>query len=280
MFKPQKLKEANKALEYAGCITPIGNGLGLTEMWAPTHVCLGGKNTPGTIGYPIPFVNSKIADPKTFEYTVTTGAVNNETAKFTGNLEREIGEEAGKGTGENGTYPITKGTLALADNSDGNFKASNYNLTVDPGKFTISKSNELTLTVNGYDGTYDGQSHGLKTATVNKEGAKIQYKKDGDLLWSDTMPTIKDVDTITVHVKATCDNYEDDEKTVTLKVNKRTINVQVNDVVINYGDAIPTVWDDYTPDNAMAVSGEIPAFEGSLACKYENNQYNAIILLM
>lgn len=67
MFKPQKLKEANKALEYAGCITPIGNGLGLTEMWAPTHVCLGGKNTPGTIGYPIPFVNSKIADPKTFE---------------------------------------------------------------------------------------------------------------------------------------------------------------------------------------------------------------------
>ena len=83
------------------------------------------------------------ADPKTFEYTVTTGAVNNETAKFTGNLEREIGEEAGKGTGENGTYPITKGTLALADNSDGNFKASNYNLTVDPGKFTISKRMNL-----------------------------------------------------------------------------------------------------------------------------------------
>lgn len=67
MFKPQKLKEANKALEYAGCITPIGNGLGLTEMWAPTHVCMGGKNTSGTIGYPIPFVNSKIVDSKTFK---------------------------------------------------------------------------------------------------------------------------------------------------------------------------------------------------------------------
>ncbi len=67
MFKPQKLKEANAALEYAGCKALIGNGLGLTEMWAPTHVCMGGKNTLGTIGYPIPFVNSKIADPKTFE---------------------------------------------------------------------------------------------------------------------------------------------------------------------------------------------------------------------
>ncbi len=67
MFKPQKLKEANAALEFAGCKSPIGNGLGLTEMWAPTHVCMGGKNTLGTIGYPIPFVNSKIADPVTFE---------------------------------------------------------------------------------------------------------------------------------------------------------------------------------------------------------------------
>lgn len=67
MFKPQKLIEANEALRKAGCNTPIGNGLGLTEMWAPTHVCVGNKNTQGTIGYPIPFVNSKIADPKTFK---------------------------------------------------------------------------------------------------------------------------------------------------------------------------------------------------------------------
>ena len=31
-------------------------------MWAPTHICLGGKNTRNTIGYAIPYVESKIVD--------------------------------------------------------------------------------------------------------------------------------------------------------------------------------------------------------------------------
>ena len=66
-FKPKKLEQANAVLKYAGCDVPIGDGLGLTEMWAPTHVCLGGRNTPGTIGYPLPFVKSKIVDPNTLE---------------------------------------------------------------------------------------------------------------------------------------------------------------------------------------------------------------------
>ena len=67
LFKPQRLKQANEAIKFAGCKAEIGNGLGSTEMWAPTHVCVGGRNTPGTIGYEIPFVHSKIVDPKTFE---------------------------------------------------------------------------------------------------------------------------------------------------------------------------------------------------------------------
>lgn len=67
MFKPKKQEQANMALKYAGCKYEIGNGLGLTEMWAPTHVCVGGINTSGTIGFPIPFVDAKIVDPNTFE---------------------------------------------------------------------------------------------------------------------------------------------------------------------------------------------------------------------
>lgn len=67
MFKPLKLKQANEALKYAGCEYEIGNGLGSTETWAPTHVCIGGKNTSGTIGYEIPFVHTKIVDPNTFK---------------------------------------------------------------------------------------------------------------------------------------------------------------------------------------------------------------------
>lgn len=61
-FKPIKRELANDAIHYGGSETSIGDALGLTEMWAPTHVCVGGRNTPGTIGYAIPYVVSKIVD--------------------------------------------------------------------------------------------------------------------------------------------------------------------------------------------------------------------------
>ena len=66
-FKAENRIAANGALKSAGCKVGIGDGLGLTETWAPTHVCMDGKNTPGTIGYPIPFVSAIIVDPQTFQ---------------------------------------------------------------------------------------------------------------------------------------------------------------------------------------------------------------------
>ena len=61
-FKPIKREQANEAIHFGGSKASIGNALGLTEMWAPTHVCIGNKNTPGTVGYAIPYVDSKIVD--------------------------------------------------------------------------------------------------------------------------------------------------------------------------------------------------------------------------
>lgn len=61
-FKPQKRQLANEAIHYAGSQTSIGDGLGLTEMWAMTHICLSGKNTPNTVGYTVPYVEAKIVD--------------------------------------------------------------------------------------------------------------------------------------------------------------------------------------------------------------------------
>lgn len=63
MFKPEDKKKDEEALRKCGSKAEIGDGLGLTEMWAPTHVNFGGKNTPGTIGFNIPFVSSKVVDP-------------------------------------------------------------------------------------------------------------------------------------------------------------------------------------------------------------------------
>ncbi len=67
MFKEEDRLRADAKLAYAGSSAKIGDGLGLTEMWAPTHVNMGGVNTPNTIGYAIPFVKSKVVDFETFE---------------------------------------------------------------------------------------------------------------------------------------------------------------------------------------------------------------------
>jgi len=67
MLKAQDSKNIYKEFEKIGLDIQLGDGLGLTEMWAPTHIKMGGKNTPDTIGYPIGFVKSKIVDPQLLE---------------------------------------------------------------------------------------------------------------------------------------------------------------------------------------------------------------------
>lgn len=66
-FKPDDYKEATEKLRKGGSKAIIGDGLGLTEAWAPVMVNYGGVNTIGTLGYPIPGVNAKVLDPITKE---------------------------------------------------------------------------------------------------------------------------------------------------------------------------------------------------------------------
>lgn len=70
MLKDADAKKIHEAFRMMGLDIELGDGLGLTEMWAPTNIKMGGKNTPGTIGYPIGFVKNKIIDPKVIENAV------------------------------------------------------------------------------------------------------------------------------------------------------------------------------------------------------------------
>ncbi len=63
-FKEEKKKKAQEALIYGGSSAIIGDGLGATETWA-TICANNGTNTFGSLGYTIPFVESKIIDPDT-----------------------------------------------------------------------------------------------------------------------------------------------------------------------------------------------------------------------
>ena len=81
-----------------------------------------------------------------FKYTFS-GNQNGETPKFVGELSRESGDNVG-------LYEILQGTLNIED--DGDFKVSNYNLTLKTGvKFEITKADLsdgiLTITPDVYE---------------------------------------------------------------------------------------------------------------------------------
>ena len=112
-----------------------------------------------------------------------SGAVNGEKPAFAGALSRIMGKDTGK-------YDITLGTLALADNSEGNFRADNYELKVadTPVQFTIvpktlSVEDLEFITDSPITKTYDGTT-ACDTATVRIKSSAIAYDKD-------VLPTVK-----------------------------------------------------------------------------------------
>ncbi len=73
---------------------------------------------------------TKVAGTDDPELTYTfAGAVNGETARFAGGLQRVAGEDVG-------SYAINQGGLALVDNGD--FRTSNYTLVFVPGTLTVT----------------------------------------------------------------------------------------------------------------------------------------------
>ena len=79
---------------------------------------------------------SKVEGERDPQLTTTySGAKNGETPGWTGSVARERGENPGD-------YKIMQGTLALADNPDGKFKASNYTLAFNEGTLTITAADD------------------------------------------------------------------------------------------------------------------------------------------
>ena len=106
-----------------------------------------------------------------------SGAVNGEKPAFAGALSRSVGKDTGK-------YDITLGTLALADNSAGNFRADNYELKLadTPVQFTIvpktlSAEDLEFITDSPITKTYDGMT-ACDTATVQIKDSAKAYPND------------------------------------------------------------------------------------------------------
>ncbi|MBR3306374.1 MAG: hypothetical protein IKI75_03845 [Lachnospiraceae bacterium] len=122
------------------------------------------------------------------ELTYTyTGVLDGQTAAFTGSLSvNATGEEAGE-------YKITQGTLALKDNDNGSFKASNYRIVYVPGTLTVEAGAKIELTESNTSVTLGQESYeytgsGITPLPLVKYGeTQLIIDKDYTLSYEDNI---------------------------------------------------------------------------------------------
>ncbi len=142
-----------------------------------------------------------------------------------------------------GTYTIHTTDLSLSPRPK---VMNNYRYNFVSGTFTITNKTDMIVTPtlgNYVSKTYDGTSLDC-AATSNIDGAKITYStKNSDGTWSeysDTVPTMKDVGSLTIKAKAEKEGYEtayteEYRRVVTVK----DISVTANDSSKTYLESDP-----------------------------------------
>ena len=165
--------------------------------------------TSGTITYP---------SNATFTVSGNTGALsvssnnnNIATASVSGNtVTVKSGTTVGKATI----------TVTSAEASNYTAKSATYTATVNNGTISLSAT--------PYNGTYDGKAHNaLTNVSANPSDAKLEYSINGGT-YSATMPTITNVSSFTVTVRASKAGYKTQSTTQTVKVNKANGNLTLS----------------------------------------------------
>ena len=129
----------------------------------------------------------------------------------------------------------------------------NYWFTLVEGDFTITKAggNEVTIshdaTAEGFSKTYDGMPISIEAA-ASKEGSTLLYSTDGQN-WFETKPTLTNVGSLTIYVKATNPNYENSAVvSATVQVTPATLTVTT--------DSLGKVFD----GTALTAGGKVTGF--------------------
>ena len=165
--------------------------------------------TSGTITYPSNTTFTVSGNTGTL--SVSSNNNNIATASVSGNtVTVKSGTTAGKAII----------TVTSAETSNYNEKSATYTATVNNGTISLSAT--------PYTGTYDGKAHNAITnVSVNPSDAKLEYSINGGT-YSTTMPTITNVSSFTVTVRASKAGYKTQSTTQTVKVNKANGNLTLS----------------------------------------------------
>ena len=157
--------------------------------------------TSGTITYPSNTTFTVSGNTGTL--SVSSNNNNIATASVSGNtVTVKSGTTAGKAII----------TVTSAETSNYNEKSATYTATVNNGTISLSAT--------PYNGIYDGKAHNaLTNVSANPSDAKLEYSINGGT-YGTTMPTITNVSSFTVTVRASKAGYKTQSTTQTVKVNK------------------------------------------------------------
>ena len=129
----------------------------------------------------------------------------------------------------------------------------NYTVTYIPADFTISTSHALSIAATGYDGIFDNDFHMVTVAVSIPDGTTLSYSIDGGESWSTEIPSIRDVGTVEVLIRAENPNCETVIAKASLRVKPRPVMVVANAAEKTFGAEDPLftatvtgLLDDYT----------------------------------
>lgn len=163
---------------------------------------------------------------------VVTAPVGKKNLEYTGQaLELVV---AGSTTGGELQYKVGNGSWS-ADIPTGTEAATytvyykvvgdnNYNDVAEASLTVKISLSVITVTEHAYTGTYDGAEH-ESNVTADVEGAKIEYKKQGESDFSEESPKYKLAGSYTVDYRVSKDNYETVEGQFTVTISKQTVKV-------------------------------------------------------
>jgi hypothetical protein len=105
----------------------------------------------------------------------------------------------------------------------------------------------MTVESTGYSGTYDGTTHSVTVTPSITAGTTVEYQKivaEGEEAWSTTVPSIKDVGSVSYNVKVTNPNYEDVTFTIDLSVKAKDVTIAAKTAGKTYGEKDPEKFED------------------------------------
>lgn len=128
-----------------------------------------------------------------------------------------------------------------------------YKLTYDFSE-EIPKYPEIDVTASGYEGVYDGKSHGINVG-CNTDGATILYSIDGKT-YSTKKPEYKNVGTYVTYYKVEKDGYTTTTGSEIVKIKEAAIEFDADDCIVFYDGKNHSIEMDVKTDDCKILYSE------------------------